>query len=112
MAPEKITPQFLHDLAAKQFIAWEELYDRYSPCLYGLIQQNVSAEISASVLEETFLTMYDHIHEYRADKELFFTWMYKLTLRSCVLAEKTGRGLNASGVGAAAFWPNPILSGD
>jgi len=74
-------------------MAWEELYDHYAPCLYGVILRSVPAEIAASVLKDTFIAVYDHIHEYQADGERFFTWMYKLTLCSCALAKNGTNGI-------------------
>jgi DNA-directed RNA polymerase specialized sigma24 family protein len=95
LATEIITPQFLRDLTTRQLMAWKALYDHFAPCLYGVILQNVPAEISASVLEDTFMVMYNHIHEYQADKERFFTWIYKLTLRRCSLAKKGDANLSS-----------------
>jgi hypothetical protein len=89
-----MAPQFLHALTTRKLPAWEKLYDLYSPCLYGVILKNVPSEIAPTVLENAFIEMYDHIHEYQVDKERLFTWIYKLTLQSCALAKKRSANIS------------------
>lgn len=67
--------------------AWEELYDRYSSALYGIILQHVSAPQAAGVLENAFIRLYREMHRYRSEEERLFTWMYRLTLAVCADAK-------------------------
>ena len=62
---------------------WAQLYDHYSGALYGIILQQVSAEVAPKVLEECWLTFYRLIGEYFPSKERLFTWMYRLTMQAC-----------------------------
>jgi len=62
---------------------WAKLYDHYAGALYGIILQQVSAEVAPKVLERCWLTFYRLIGEYGPSKERLFTWMYRLTMQSC-----------------------------
>jgi len=82
-----ITPQFLESLVTGHLSSWDTLYDEYAPLLYGVIRQQIPAEISASVLEIAFVNIYRRLHEFQPDKQRLFTWMYKVTLETCALAK-------------------------
>jgi hypothetical protein len=78
-----LSPRFLQRLAAGRVAEWAKLYDHYAGALYGIILQQVSAEMAPQVLEQCWLTFYRLIGEYCPSKEGHFTWMYRLTMQAC-----------------------------
>jgi hypothetical protein len=78
-----LSPRFLKGLAAGRVAEWAKLYDHYAGALYGIILQQVSAEVAPKVLEKCWLTFYRLIGEYCPSKERLFTWMYRLTMQTC-----------------------------
>jgi hypothetical protein len=78
-----LSPQFLARLSAGRVAEWAKIYDHYAGALYGIILQQVSAEIAPEVLEKCWLTFFRLIGEYSPAKERLFTWMYRLTMQIC-----------------------------
>jgi DNA-directed RNA polymerase specialized sigma24 family protein len=83
LTQENITPNFLMDLTARKLFAWEQVYNSYSPHLYGHILRNVPESIASSTLQATFEEIFERVNEYAIGKEHFFTWIYNITSNHC-----------------------------
>lgn len=76
--------------------AFEYLYDRYSPALYGIILKIVKDdEKAADVMQDAFLKIWKNMESYNSDKGSLFTWILNVSrntaidkLRMDVKAEK------------------------
>ena len=65
--------------------AFEELYDRYSNALYGLILRMVKEESTAKdVLQETFVKIWKNASKYNPEKAKVFTWMYQIARNTAI----------------------------
>lgn len=63
-------------LKEKSKDAFEELYDRYSGAIFGIIHRIMAEEeVAEEVLQDAFLKYWDRIHHYDATKGRLFTWM-------------------------------------
>lgn len=66
-------------LKAKNTGAFEELYDRYSGSLYGVILRITGHEPRAQdLLQETFIRVWTHIDHYDPSKGRLYTWMVRI----------------------------------
>lgn len=64
--------------------AFEALYDKYSPALYGLILKRViDSSAAAIVLEKSFLRIWKERKSYDPSKSTVFSWMHTITLQQC-----------------------------
>lgn len=73
-----------HDLVLllkqKSREGFSELYNRYSPVLYGIICRIIKDATSAEdVLQETFVKVWKNIEHYDESKGTFFTWLLNIT---------------------------------
>lgn len=66
-------------LRARDSSAMSQLYDRYSPTLYGIVLQIVKDEnVAEDVLQEAFLRIWVSFEKYDASKGRLFTWMLNI----------------------------------
>lgn len=74
---KKFTDQELYLLIQqKNEAAFVHLYDRYGCTIYGLALKAVqSKEFADEVVEQTFLNVWNSIHQFRSQKKTFFTWL-------------------------------------
>jgi RNA polymerase sigma factor (sigma-70 family) len=74
MCPQDI--DFLNALKERSRIAFNDLYDRYAPTLFGIIIEIVGNQPQAeAILRDTFVTIWKNIHLYDPDKGRFFLWL-------------------------------------
>jgi len=65
--------------------AFEYLYDRYSPALYGIIMKIVKdEEKAADVMQDAFLKIWKNIGGYSAEKGTLFTWMLNVSRNTAI----------------------------
>lgn len=71
--------QLVDALRNRQRIGMEQLYDRYSAALFGVIIRIVQTEeIAEDVLQDAFVKIWDSFGSYDASKGRLFTWMVNL----------------------------------
>lgn len=64
------------ELKGRSRLAFEYLYDNYSPALYGVIFNIVRSEETANdVLQEAFVKIWNNIAQYDPAKAKLYTWM-------------------------------------
>lgn len=60
-------------------VAFAQLYDRYSPALYGIINKIIHDESEAQdILQDCFVTIWKKAQSFDAEKGSFFTWMLNI----------------------------------
>lgn len=60
------------------------LYDKYAPCLNGLIITLAPDTFTASrILEQSFVIMWAERKTYNKSRERVFTWMFSIVLVHC-----------------------------
>lgn len=65
--------------------AYEYLYDKYAPALYGIVCKIVKDDcIASDVLQESFVKIWVHIAHYDPDKGTLFTWILNVTHRTAI----------------------------
>lgn len=76
MSPNEITEEeLLQRVARGDSRAFDELYDRLSPRLYGLLRQMLHDERDAQdVLQDGFVQLWDHAASYDVSRAKAFTW--------------------------------------
>lgn len=66
-------------LQNKDEAALSQLYDNYSPALYGVIIRICKDQQNAqNLLQDTFLTIWEKSHQYNPKKGKFYTWAYRI----------------------------------
>ncbi len=66
-------------VAGKESKALEELYDRYSPILFTLINKIVKDKtVTGEILSDIFVIIWQKIHMYKGELENVYTWMVNL----------------------------------
>lgn len=74
-------------LQQKNMSAYEFIYDRYAPLLYGVICKLVKDEVKAEkVLKKSFIQIWSQLSTMQAQKSNLFIWMHNIT-RNIALAE-------------------------
>ena len=67
-------------LKGKEKIGFDLLYDQYGTCLYLLICRSVQDQgIAEEVLEESFIYIWQHMHEYDSLKGTLLSWLLTIT---------------------------------
>ncbi|WP_221393987.1 RNA polymerase sigma factor [Dyadobacter sp. NIV53] len=65
--------------------AFELLYDRYSPALYGIIMKIVKDEDKAAdVMQDAFLKIWKNMNSYNSDKGSLFTWILNVARNTAI----------------------------
>ena len=60
-------------------VAFAELYDRYSPALFGVVSKIIREEsLAQDILQDCFVTIWKKAQSFDADKGSFFTWMLNI----------------------------------
>ena len=71
--------------------AFSELVTRYESKVYHLALRMLRDEQDAEdVLQETFVSVYRHLSDFRGDSE-FSTWLYRITTNVCLSHRSRGR---------------------
>lgn len=69
-------PELITRIRDRDHAAFEYLYDHYSSALYGVVFRILRNEkISEEVLQDSFLRIWERIHQYDASRGTLFTWM-------------------------------------
>ncbi|MBC7826146.1 MAG: hypothetical protein H7122_00260 [Chitinophagaceae bacterium] len=69
-------------LKGNNIAAFEVLYDKYGPSVYGLILKLTPDSYTACrILEESFVKMWLERDSYSASKSSLFTWMLGITIK-------------------------------
>lgn len=59
--------------------AFSELYDKFSPALYGIIKKIIrDDEIAQDILQDCFVTIWKKAQTFNEEKGSFFTWMLNI----------------------------------
>ncbi|HEV7382802.1 MAG TPA: sigma-70 family RNA polymerase sigma factor [Dyadobacter sp.] len=65
--------------------AYEYLYDRYSPALYGIILKVIKdEEKAADSMQDTFLKIWKNISRYDPEKGTLFTWVLNVARNTAI----------------------------
>ena len=65
--------------------AFSELYDKYSPALFGIISRIVQNKaVGEELLQDIFIKIWKNIDKYEASKGTLFTWMLHITRNTCI----------------------------
>jgi len=65
--------------------AFEYLYDRYSPALYGIILKIIKdEEKAADIMQDVFLKIWKNIGSYNAEKGTLFTWILNVARNTAI----------------------------
>lgn len=79
--------ELINLLQQKQLHAYEFLYDRYAPMLYGVICKLVKDEMMAeNVLKKSFIQIWNQLATMQPVKSNLFIWMHNIT-RNIALKE-------------------------
>lgn len=66
-------------------LAFSQLYDSYSPALYGLISRIVQdPEVAKDVLQDSFVKIWKSAPSYSFEKGTIFTWMLNICRNSAI----------------------------
>jgi len=65
--------------------SFAELYDKYSPALYGIICKIINDSIAAEdVLQEAFIKIWKNIDNYTEEKGSLFTWVLSIARHTAI----------------------------
>ncbi len=65
--------------------AFAQLYDEYSPALYGLINRILSdADEADDILQDCFIKIWKKVHQYDKQKGTPFTWMLNISRNASI----------------------------
>jgi DNA-directed RNA polymerase specialized sigma24 family protein len=82
--------ELINLLQQKKLNAYEFLYDRYAPMLYGVICKLVSDDVMAQkVLKKSFIQIWSQLATMQPGKSNLFIWMHNIT-RNIALKEISG----------------------
>ncbi len=82
--------ELINLLQQKKVNAYEFLYDRYAPMLYGVICKLVKDEVMAEkVLKKSFIQIWNQLAALQPGKCNLFIWMHNIT-RNIALEEISG----------------------
>jgi RNA polymerase sigma-70 factor, ECF subfamily len=87
--------------------AFSEIYDMYSPALYGVIHRMVNdEELAQDVLQESFVTIWKKANMYSPGKGTFFTWMLNVSRNKAI---DYLRKINREGTGKSNFQQDLVM---
>lgn len=79
------TAQLVTQLKNGSQEAFAELYDMYSPALYGVVLKIVkSGDASEDVVQDAFVKIWKNIHKYDESKATFFTWALNIARNTAI----------------------------
>lgn len=85
MEKEKTEQELAMGLLANNPAAFDELYKRFSPILYGLLVKWVRDEqIAENLLQDTFIKIWRNSGQYNPQKGRLFIWAYRITRNICI----------------------------
>jgi RNA polymerase sigma factor (sigma-70 family) len=99
--------------------AFEYLYERYSPALYGIVLKVVKdEEKAADAMQDTFLKIWKNISSYNAEKGTLFTWILNVARNTAIdklrLDSKTEKVVSLSVTSESDISPdvsfNPVVN--
>ena len=65
--------------------AFDVLYEKYSPTLYGIVLKIVvSEEAAQDVLQDSFIKIWNNIAKYDRSKGALFTWLLNITRNTAI----------------------------
>tara|TARA_R110000868_G_scaffold291085_5_gene551453 strand:+ start:3932 stop:4462 length:531 start_codon:yes stop_codon:yes gene_type:complete len=74
--------------------AFEELYNRYSKSMHGVIYNIVRDHgIADEIMQEVFIEAWNNSSSYSVEKERFFTWLLKIS-RNAAMEKRASKNLN------------------
>jgi RNA polymerase sigma-70 factor (ECF subfamily) len=83
--PPLLSEQAIKRLKAKEPKAFEQLYDRYAPPLYGLIISVVKdQQLAEGALQDTFIKIWRNIDMWDNNKSQLFTWMFSIARNTAI----------------------------
>lgn len=72
-------------LKDKDVVAYNVLYDNYSPALYGIVARIIPAEeIAQDILQDVFVKIWKSIDMYDKSKGRLYTWMLNIARNSAI----------------------------
>ncbi len=100
-------------------VAFEQLYDRYSAALYGMVIRMVKDEdVAKDVIQDSFIKIWKNASKYDPQKAKVFTWMYQVTRNTALdkLRQVKNRGekeiqikdSNVYNIGIAGINPDTV----
>ena len=76
--------ELLERMQSGDIIAFNLLYEKYAPLLYGWITRLTNNEIIAcSILQKSFIAIGSGTPPYNDSERTLFTWMLKITMKNC-----------------------------
>jgi RNA polymerase sigma factor (sigma-70 family) len=78
-------PNFIEKLKGRDRASFEQLYDSYSPALYGITLRMTNSEVlSEDVLQDAFVKIWNNLSSYDSAKGTIFTWMLNITRNTAI----------------------------
>ncbi len=86
MVKRKYTePELIDLLKDKSEVAFNALYDNYSPALYGIVMKIVNSEEAAQdVLQDSFVKIWKHFSNFDRTKGTLFTWLLNVARNTAI----------------------------
>lgn len=83
--PPNETQELVYLLKLRTRESFTELYDKYSPALYGIISKIINDAIAAEdVLQEAFVKIWKNIDNYTEEKGTLFTWTLSIARHTAI----------------------------
>lgn len=77
-------------LRNKDTTALDYLYDHYSAALFGVIYRTTGRrEIAEEALHDVYISIWEQIDQYDAQKGTLFTWMYRIARNKAIDARRS-----------------------
>ena len=71
-------------LKSKEVSAFQWVYDKYAPSLYGIILKlSPDSSTASEILEKSFKKIWSEIESYNSSHNKLFTWMFGITMNQC-----------------------------
>ncbi len=65
--------------------AFEQLYDAYSPAMYGIsLKILTDADLAADSVQDAFIKIWKNIHSFDVNKGSFFTWILNINRNTAI----------------------------
>jgi RNA polymerase sigma-70 factor (ECF subfamily) len=76
---------FIANLQRGNKLAFEKLYDNYSPAIYGVILRMLRKEdLAADTMQEAFIKIWKNISKYEKSKGALYTWMLNIARNTAI----------------------------
>jgi RNA polymerase sigma factor (sigma-70 family) len=81
---------FIEKLKGRDRDSFGQLYDSYSPALYGIVLRMVnSSEVAEDILQDAFVKIWKNLPNYDQAKGSIFTWMLNITRNTAIDAMRS-----------------------